>query len=168
MDDKIKMEVIFRPSVPDNVEHWQIYNEESQVVRFLNNMEEFSGFKVGYKKESCDYECNVVSNPTPRDRVAMEQMFDRHDVVKRKEDKKIDWGEFIEVNIGTPHDPKIIKIGKSTTEEERKKLINLLQEYRDVLGFSYEELKGYREDVMEHTIPLKDENANPLGKNLGK
>ena len=22
MDDKVKMEVIFRPSVPDNVEHW--------------------------------------------------------------------------------------------------------------------------------------------------
>ena len=48
MDDKIKMEVIFRPSVPDNVEHWQIFNEENQVIRFLKNMEEFSGFKVGY------------------------------------------------------------------------------------------------------------------------
>ena len=63
-------------------------------------------------------------------------MFDRHDAVKRKEDKKIDPGEFIEVNIGTSHDPKIIKIGKGTTEDERKKLINLLQEYRDVLAFS--------------------------------
>ena len=38
-----------------------------------------------------------MSNPTPRDRVAMEYIFDRHDVVKRKEDKKIDPGEFIEV-----------------------------------------------------------------------
>ena len=56
-------------------------------------MEEFSDFSVGYKEEVCNYEeCNVVSNPTPRDRVAMEQMFDRHDAVKRKEDKKLTQG----------------------------------------------------------------------------
>ena len=142
MDDKIKMEVIFKPSVLDNIEHWQVFNDERQVIRFLNNMEEFYDFKAGYKEEDCKYEeCNAVSNPIPRDRVAMEQMFDRHGAVKRREDKKIDPGEFIEVNIGTPHDPKMIKIGKGTTAEERKKLINLLQEYRDVLAFSYEELK---------------------------
>lgn len=83
--------------------------------------------------------------------------------MKRKEDKKIDPGEFIEENIGTPNDPKMTKIGKgTTTEEERKKLINLLQEYRDILAFAYNELKGYMEDVMEHTIPLKDENAKPF------
>ena len=26
--DKIKMEVIFRPSVPDNSEHWQVFDDE--------------------------------------------------------------------------------------------------------------------------------------------
>jgi len=52
----------------------------------------------------------------------MEQMFDRHDAMKRKEEKKIDTGEFIEVNIGAPQDSKITKIGKGTTEEERKKI----------------------------------------------
>lgn len=59
-----------------------------------------------------------------------------------------------------------MKIGRGTTKEERKKLIDLLHEYRDVLAFSYDELKGYREDVMEHTIPLKDENSKPFHQKL--
>lgn len=50
--------------------------------------------------------------------------------------------------------------------EERKKITNLLCEYRDVLTFSYDELKGYREDIMEHTISLKDENAKPFRQKL--
>lgn len=74
MDDKVKMEIIFRTPIPDNVDYWQVFNDERQVIHFLNNMEEFSDFKVGYKEEGCSYdECNAVSNPTPRDRVAMGQ-----------------------------------------------------------------------------------------------
>lgn len=83
-----------------------------------------------------------------------------------KEEDKMDPGESIEVNIGTTRDPKTIKISKGTNDEERKKLTNLHREYRDVLALSYDELKGYRDDVMEHTIPLNDENAKPFCQKL--
>ena len=63
----------------------------------------------------------------------------------------------MEINIVTDKDPKLIKIGKGTSEKERNSLINLIKEYRDVLAFSYDELKDYREDVFQHTIPLKEE-----------
>ena len=63
----------------------------------------------------------------------------------------------MEINIGTDKDPKLIKIGKGTLEKERNNLINLIKEYRDVLAFSCDEFKAYREDVFEHTIPLTEE-----------
>ena len=63
----------------------------------------------------------------------------------------------MEINIGTDKDPKLIKIGKVTSEKERNNLINLIKEYRDVLAFIYDELKSYREDVFQHTIPLIEE-----------
>ena len=63
----------------------------------------------------------------------------------------------MEINIGTDKDPKLIKIGKGTSKKERNNLINLIKEYRDVLAFSYDELKSYREDVFQHTIPLTEE-----------
>ena len=55
---------------------------------------------------------------------------------------------------GTDKDPKLIKIGKGTSKKERNNLISLIKEYRDVFAFSYDELKSYREEVFQHTIPL--------------
>jgi hypothetical protein len=53
--------------------------------------------------------------------------------------------------------PRMVKIGKTTPIEERVEIVKLLKEYRDVLAFSYDELKVYREDVIQHVIPLKEE-----------
>ena len=56
------------------------------------------------------------------------------------------------------------KTGKNTPKKERNEIINLLREYRDVLAFSYDEIKIYKEDVLQHTIPLK-EGTKPLSRN---
>ena len=66
-------------------------------------------------------------------------------------------GDYIEINIGTNDETKIIKVGKGTSEKERNDLVNLVKEYRDVFAFTYDELKYYREDVFQHTIPLKQD-----------
>ena len=163
--DKIKMEVIFRPSVLDNSEHWQVFNDEKQVIRFLNSLDEFEDFRI-VSEEDGSLNHEHIINPTPRNVVALEQHFDRHDATKLREENKMDPGEYLEINIGTSENPKIVKIGRGTSLEERKRIIDLLREYRDILAFSYDELKGYREDVMEHTIPLKDENAKPSRQKL--
>jgi hypothetical protein len=57
----------------------------------------------------------------------------------------------------------MVKIGKTTPIEEKVELVKLLKEYRDVLAFSYDELKVYREDVIQHVIPLR-KKLNPLDK----
>lgn len=54
-----------------------------------------------------------MTNPTPINIVALEKLFYRRDATKWKEEKNIDSGEFIKVNIGTVEDMKIIKIGIS-------------------------------------------------------
>jgi len=67
VNDEIKMEVIFRPSVPDDVEHWQVFNEDSQVVRFLNKLEEFEDLNIAYTEEGCNCVNDNVMNPIPGD-----------------------------------------------------------------------------------------------------
>lgn len=156
------MEVIFRSFVPDNVEHWQVFDDEKQIVRFLNHLNEFENFQTCSKEEGFDFKSKDVVNPTFGNMVAMEQLFDRNDAIKRGDEKKMDPGEFIEVNIGFLENPEMVKISKGTFEEEKENLIDLLIAYRDVLAFSHDELKGYRKDVIEHTIPLKDEDAKPF------
>ena len=66
-------------------------------------------------------------------------------------------GEYNEINIGTKNEQKMIKIGKGTSEKERNDLVNIVKEYRDVFAFTYDELKDYREDLFQHTIPLKQD-----------
>ena len=49
------------------------------------------------------------------------------------------------------------KIGKGTSKKERNDLVNHVKEYRNVFSFTYDEVKSYREDVFQHTIPLKQD-----------
>jgi len=36
-----RMEVLFRPFVPDNLEHWQVFEDDDQTIRFMENNKEF-------------------------------------------------------------------------------------------------------------------------------
>ena len=47
----------------------------------------------------------------------------------------------------------------------QKQIINLSKKYRDVLPFTYDELKVYKEDVLQHTIPLR-ERGKPIRQKL--
>jgi hypothetical protein len=89
--------------------------------------------------------------------VSLERDFDKLDGHKQKEGSKKELCDHLEVNIGTIEKPWMVKIGKTTPIEERVEIVKLLKEYRDVLAFSYDELKVYREDVIQHVIPLKEE-----------
>ena len=40
-------------------------------------------------------------------------------------------------------------------EEEKEKFITLLHEYKDILAYSYEDLKSFRPKEVQHDIPLK-------------
>ena len=37
-----KFEINFRPSIPNNINNWQVFKDDSQIVNFINNMHEFS------------------------------------------------------------------------------------------------------------------------------
>ena len=60
-----KFEINFSPSVPDNVNHWQVFKDDKQ-INFINNMKEFSEFQVNFQKEESNKEEDEQpSNPVP-------------------------------------------------------------------------------------------------------
>jgi hypothetical protein len=73
--------------------------------------------------------------------------------------------DYLKINIGIEEEHRLIKIGKGTSEKGIKELISLVQEYRDVFSFTYDELKAYKEDVFQHTIPLK-KDTKPFRQKL--
>jgi ribonuclease HI len=166
MNGQGKMEVIFRPSIPDNFKHWQVFNDDKQILRFMNNLQEFSDFEVDWKEEGHEYPegSNPKENPLPKGLISLEQIFDRHDMCKKKKEI-VKPGEYIEVNIGSDQDPKDDKNWKRYFRKRKKRLNKSCEKYRDVFSFTYDELKAYNEDVIQHTIPLK-EDAKPFRQKL--
>lgn len=43
---KYDVEVKYRPSIPDNVKHWKVFEDDLEIKRFLETMDEFSTLHI--------------------------------------------------------------------------------------------------------------------------
>ena len=50
-----KLEINFRPSVPNNMEHWQVFCDDEQILKSIHNIEDFSNFNVNFQEEGKEY-----------------------------------------------------------------------------------------------------------------
>ena len=99
----------------------------------------------------------LKNNVFPRGLVPLEDLFDFNDVSKKP---KIEarGKEVEDCNIGTEEEPKILKLSKSLPPEQKRKYIELFKEYIDVFTWGYEDLKSYDTSIIQHKIPIKEEN----------
>lgn len=84
-----KLEIIFKPSVPDNVEHWQVFADDAQIIRFINNLQEFVKNEIDWREEGTNYQEQLTDNKILVGLVPLERMFDRHDMYKESLKKMI-------------------------------------------------------------------------------
>ena len=69
--------------------------------------------------------------------------------MKNKENEVMDY------NIGTIANPKIVKISKAPLDEQRNMYVSLMKNFVDIFSWSYEDLKTFDTDIIQHKIPLK-------------
>jgi hypothetical protein len=172
------VEVKYRPSVLDNAKHWKVFEDDLEIKKFLETVEEFLEMHINQDSVSEENlgggnflnkiaERNIVqlpSNHIPRGLVPLERIFDRNDVSLKGETSEDDTGT-IQCNIGTESEPKFVKLSRNLTKEQRSEYIGILREFADVFTWTYEDLKTYETFVIEHKIPLKEE-ANPFRQKL--
>jgi hypothetical protein len=126
---KYEIEFKHRPSVPDNIKYWQVFEENKQVDKFLQMSGEFAILNID---DECCCEVNedasvfnnndlfqnqitardivqLKNNIISKGLVPLEKIFGNNDVAKNPKITAND--EDIEYcNIGTQEDPKIIKL----------------------------------------------------------
>jgi hypothetical protein len=108
----------------------------------MENNKEFTDTQVAFLADSMDLEIiNLQNNTLPEGCIPLENLFDRHDVFKGKRTNK-QAEEALEFNIGTEMDPRMVNIGKGTTEKERKDILELIREFRDPFSYNYDDLKA--------------------------
>ena len=148
--EKYQIEVRHRPSIPDNVDHWKVFEDDEQINRFLQMSSEFENLTIDQNNMNKDENSaepeptyltqlagkdiiQLKSNSFPTGLVPLEYIFDKNDVAKSLRVTPRD-DEVEECNIGTEADPKVIKISKNLTKESREKYIKLLKEFPDVFA----------------------------------
>ena len=94
--------------------------------------------------------------------VELEHIFDRDESTlntRETQEKRIE--ECDSYNLGTDEEPKMVQIRKVCNKQEREDMHKLLTKYKDVIAWSYEELKTYDLEIITHDIPLKPD-AKPF------
>ena len=100
----------------------------------------------------------------PKGLVPLEELFDFNDVAKKPKLEPVET-EVEECNIGNELKPKMIKLSKTLPAHIKLKYIEMFKEFSDVFSWSYEDLKSYDTEIIQHKIPLK-ENQKPYRQKL--
>jgi hypothetical protein len=92
---KYDVEVKYRPSIPNNVKNWKVFEDDIEIKIFLETVEEFSTLHIDQDQDTeknphADIFLNKIidhkivqfpSNHIPKGLVPLERLFDRNDVV---------------------------------------------------------------------------------------
>jgi len=69
------------------------------------------------------------------------------------------------INLRGENEKKEVKIGIGMTNEIQGQLCALLREFRDIFGWSYQDMPGLDPDIVQHKLPLKPE-CPPINQKL--
>lgn len=70
-----------------------------------------------------------------------------------------------DVNLGTAEHPKMVKLSKVLPLKVKNQYIRLLSSFSNVFAWDYSDLKTYDTSIIQHTIPIK-QNQKPFRQKL--
>ena len=106
----------------------------------------------------------LKDNYIPKGLIPLEELFDQDDVARKPTLMPTDEG-VEDVNLGTAENPKIVKLSKALPLKVKNQYIRLLSSFSDVFAWSYEDLKLYDTSIIQHIIPIR-EDQKPFKKIL--
>jgi hypothetical protein len=163
-----EIQVKYRPSLPDNIKYWKVFEDDDELNRFLQVVDEFSDMHVDQQNLNVEESqkpklkqrlgqhdiVQLPNNYIPRGLVPLEKIFDQNDV-PYKPDKKEKDPVVHEHNIGGESQPKLINLSSELTADQKSKYCSVLKEFSDVFAWKYSDLKTYDPDIIQHKIPLE-------------
>ena len=161
--DKFYVELIYKLLILDNIMNWRIFDDDEQIIIFLHPEDTFKGSVIDDEQHEAFLQASSLeykpeySNVMPKNNIRIEKLYDLHDKFKRPTHTKISSLplRYEVVNIGIEQNPPSINLGRNCTHAEKTIFMKLLQEFKDVFMWTYEDLKAYDTKIIQHVIPLK-------------
>ena len=99
----------------------------------------------------------------------LENFFDLQDKFRSIPNSKtnISQMKYESINLGAELNPQTINLGIDCTPAEKTTFIKLFKEFKDVFAWTYDDLKTFNTQVMQHIIPIKQE-SKPFQQKLRK
>jgi len=96
-------------------------------------------------------------NCIPRSVASMDKFYDFHDKFRGVDNYKTNSSSLIyeTCNLGTRDNSQNINLGNVCSEQERSTFIKLFKEYKDVFAWTYDDLKTFNPNIIQHIIPMK-------------
>jgi hypothetical protein len=171
---KYHIQMRHQPSIPNNIQHWQVFKDDEQLRKFLESIDEFVETHIDQEnqndpiwimqeeedpQEFHDKIANhrmliLKNNQISKGLIPLERLFNQDDIPS-KSTLQPQPEEVEDCDIGTKGNPRMVKLSKYLSTETKNKYMELLRKYKDVSAWSYEELRTYDTSVIEHKIPLK-------------
>jgi ribonuclease HI len=146
-----EIQVKYRPYLPDNIKYWKVFEDDDELNRFIQVVDEFSDMHVDQQ--------NLNQGLVP-----LEKLFDHNDVPYKPNRKEKD-PVVNEHNIGDKSQPKFINLSFGLTADQKSEYCSVLKEFSDVFAWKYSDLKTYDPNVIQHKIPLEKDTI-PFKQNL--
>jgi hypothetical protein len=106
----------------------------------------------------------LKNNQIPKGLIPLEIIFHQNEIpLKTFVQTQLD--EVENCNVGTEKNPKFLKLSKYMLAKQKHKYVELLKEYGGVFSWSYEDLRTYDTNIIQHKIPLKL-SVKPFRQNL--
>jgi hypothetical protein len=139
----------------ENVNNYEFEIDSVNTVNMVDTEDRVDSGELGDDEMDADL-LQLKSNVLPRGLVPLEDLFDNDNVAKKP---KIEaHGQEVEdCNIGNEEKPRMIKLSKSLPPEQKLKYIELFKEYSDIFAWGYEDLKAYDTSIIQHRIPIKED-----------
>jgi hypothetical protein len=164
-----EVQMKYRPSLPDNVQHWKVFEDDDEVNRFLQVIDEFSEMQIDQENEALeenpqsqlrnkigkDSIVQLPSNHIPKGLIPLERLFDQNDVPYKAAQKE-DQSAVCKHNIGSPGQPRYINLSTHLSADQssivRKKNgeVRLCVDFRNLNKFSKKD--NYLLPKMEHLL----------------
>lgn len=170
--DGSSTEVMYRPSVPDNITNLRVFDDDQQILEFMLNTEVFKDAaidEVDHDQALQEEHDKRKENPMPKGIVSLEKLFDLQSRFCGPPNTKVQSSTLAhrQVNLGSDENPKFINLGKDCTDQETQAFTQLFRKYRDVFAWTYYYLCTYDTCIIQHVIPMK-EGVKPFQQKLRK
>lgn len=130
--DRFLIELIFRPSIPNNVTNLRVLNNDVDIVNFLTSEGSYEEKIIDEQEHDLQIKNDQNQNPIPKFVVKMEDIYDLKDRFKKDSNSKTQsstW-RFKIVNLGSTEKPQNVNLGLGLSSEGRISFIRLLKTYK--------------------------------------